>query len=428
MQDGLLVEAGRIPGREKTARLDVRTGSIRWLNDTEASALDGPWLGGPEFLAAPGFVEPHYHLDKCFLSKGADSRLSLDAQLARYAELKRGVTAEVVEQRAVRAGRLLSQLGITHVRTFADVDVFCGLAALAGVLRARDRLSPWLDVQVIALAQHGVFVHEGTLDLLSEALEMGVHGLGGHPQLENSTATGQRQIESLFELAERHQLLLDFHVDETDDASSMWVERCASAAVASSLEGRVTLAHANTLSLQDRASRERVYGMLRTADVTLVSSPTSALLFRHVDNPAGPRGIPPISELLDHGINVAIGQEVFASQFSAHLRLPDPLLTGQIMAYTAWLADDEGLAAVFRMLGENGARALGLSAYGLDEGKDADLVLLRAGSVQDALTDCQERFVIRAGRLVAHVVQIRSSDPDPNPRRHARVGEGADAR
>jgi cytosine deaminase len=419
----LQIEAGRTAREQKRARLGVRNGKIHRLDEKEHA--QGFELGGQEFLLAPGFVEPHYHLDKCFLSEHADPRRSLSEQLRRYEHLKKGFTAEMVAERAIRAGRLLSQFGITHMRTFADVDVFSGLSAVEGVLAARDRLRPWIDVQVVAFAQHGVFVHDGTLSLLIEALGLGVEGIGGHPQVEGSTTNGQRQIDTLFELAARHEVLLDFHVDETDDQSSMWIERCASLAAESYPEGRVTLAHANTLSLQGAETRGRVYDLLQAAEITLVSSPTSALLFRHLGEPAGPRGIPPIRELLDRGINVAIGQEVFASQFSAHLRVPDPLITGQIMAYTAQLADDEGLAAVFRMLGENGAKALRLPSYGIEEGKDADLVLLNAGSVQDALTDCTERFVVRAGRIVAHLNEVRWTEPDHVSASQATFGDGA---
>ena len=409
MHYDLLIEAGHTATSEKSVRMGVRNGKIHRLDGKQQ--IRGPTIGGERFLLAPGFVEPHYHMDKCFLGEGSDPRLSLREQLERYKGLKRSFTAETVAQRVIRAGRLLSKYGLTHVRTFADVDVFGGLVSLEGVLRAREQLEPWIAVQVIAFAQHGVFVHDGSLSLLTDALAMGVDGIGGHPQLEDSFADSQRQIETLFELAENNGVAVDFHVDETDDPSSLWIERCASLAAESHVKGGVTLAHANTLSLQDSETRQRVYDLLVAADISLVSSPTSALLFRHAGHPAGPRGIPPIHELLERGVNVAIGQEVFASQFAEHLRLPDPLLTGQVMAYTAQLADKKGLGAVFQMLTGNGAKALRLPSYGIDEGSDANLVLMRAESVQDALTDCPERLVVRAGRLVAHLRHDVSTDP-----------------
>jgi cytosine deaminase len=63
-------------------------------------------------------------------------------------------------------------------------------------------------------------------------------------------------------------------------------------------------------------------------------------------------------------------------------------------------ADDQ--ASVLPMLTSNPAKALRLPNYGLEVGKDADLVLLDTQRVANAIIDLPDRsFVVKRGRIVA---------------------------
>lgn len=358
---------------------------------------------GEGFLLSAGFVEPHFHLDKCFSTAGATPRATLAEHLATVARNKQAYTVDDVAERACRAGRLLASRGVTHVRSFADVDSFAGLTALRGLLEARRRLANVLTLQIVAFPQHGILADAGTDKRLEEALKLGADVVGGHPQLERSEQDGELHLDLVFALAAQFGVDVDFHVDETDRIDSFWLERAARRALARHYEGRVTVGHACSLPKQSREYRIGLYGLLKDAGVSVVSSPTSGLLFRGLDRDDPPRGITAVRELVQHGVNVACGQELFRSVFSPHLRLPDPLFTGQLMAYVAQMADDEGLLAIFRMVTEAGARALRLPAYGLVEGAAADVVLLKASSIPDAFTTlCPERTVLKAGAVIAH--------------------------
>jgi cytosine deaminase len=379
----------------------IRDGRIAQLA-TPGRAAAGPALAGEGFLLAPAFIEPHFHLDKCFSTAGATPRASLDEHLALIARNKQAYTVEDVAERACRAGLLLASRGVGHVRSFADVDSFAGLTALQGLLEAKRRLADVLTVQIVAFPQHGIRRDPGTDKRLEEAMRLGADVVGGHPQLEGSEADGDAHIDTVFGLARTFGVDVDFHVDETDRIDSLWLERCARKALANRYEGRITVAHACSVPKQPREYRLGLYALLKDAGVSVVSSPTSGLLFRGLDQVDPPRGTTAVRELLEHGVNVACGQELFRSVFSPHLRLPDPLLTGQLMAYIAQMADTAGLETIFQMLIGAGARALRLDPYGLAEGAPADLVLLKADSIADAFTTLSpERIVFKRGTIVA---------------------------
>ncbi|MDE0147600.1 MAG: amidohydrolase family protein [Rhodospirillaceae bacterium] len=380
----------------------IADGLIRRISEGNGAVEPAEVLDLEGYFASPGFVEPHFHLDKCLAAEVALPGGTLDEQLEAFCEAKSRLSAETVAERACRMGRILASRGVVHVRSFADIDQYAELRILEGLKEARRRLEGLIDVQIVAFPQMGIFTHDNTRRLLEEALEMGVDAVGGHSELETSEAETLRQIDLVFQFARAFDVDADFHVDESDSRTSRWLETCARKAVEHGYRGRTSLGHGCAIAHQGPEYRRSVYAILKEADATVVSSPTSGLLFRGHGEANPPRGITMVKEMLDHGINVACAQEAYRSVFSRHLRFPDPLFTGQLMAYTAKLADEEGLGTVFRMLTANPAKALRLPDYGLAEGCAADLVFLKASSIFEALTLLSpERITLKRGRVVA---------------------------
>lgn len=380
----------------------IADGLIRRVSEGNGAVEPAEVLDLEGYVVSPGFVEPHFHLDKCLAAEVALPGGTLDEQLEAFCEAKSRLSAEIVAERACRMGKILASRGVVHVRSFADIDQYAELRILEGLREARRRLEGLIDVQIVAFPQMGLFTHDSTRRLLEEALEMGVDAVGGHSELETSEADTLRQIDLVFQLARTFDVDADFHVDESDSRTSRWLETCARKAVEYGYRGRTSLGHGCAIAHQDPEYRRSVYGILKEADATVVSSPTSGLLFRGHGEANPPRGITMVKEMLDYGINVACAQEAYRSVFSRHLRFPDPLFTGQLMAYTAKLADEEGLGTVFRMLTGNPAKALRLPDYGLAEGCRADLVFLKASSIFEAFTLLSpERITLKRGRVVA---------------------------
>ena len=398
----LLVRNVRRYDDNRKVDVAIADGLIRRISEGNGTFEPAEVMDLEGYVVSPGFVEPHFHLDKCLAAEVALPDGTLAEQLDAFCTAKSHLTAEVVVERAYRMGRILASRGVILVRSFADIDQYADLRILEGLKEAKRRLEGLIDVQIVAFPQMGIFTHGNTRSLLEKALEMGVDAIGGHSELETGKADTLRQIDLVFQLARAFDIDADFHVDESDSRTSRWLEMCARKAIEYGYQGRTNLGHGCSIAHQGPEYRRSVYEILKEANATVVSSPTSGLLFRGYGEANPPRGITMVKEMLDFGINVACAQEAYQSVFSRHLRFPDPLFTGQLMAYTAKLSDEEGLRAVFRMLTGNPAKALRTPDYGLTEGCRADLVFLKASSIFEALTLLSpERMTVKRGRVVA---------------------------
>lgn len=69
--------------------------------------------------------------------------------------------------------------GTTRVRSYAQVDVDCGLETLDAALAAKEKFADRAEVHVIAFAQAGILREPGTLDVLDTALRFGATAIGG---------------------------------------------------------------------------------------------------------------------------------------------------------------------------------------------------------------------------------------------------------
>ena len=79
----------------------------------------------------------------------------------------------------------------------------------------------------------------------------------------------------------------------------------------------------------------------------------------------------------------------------------DPLEVANIAAHAGHLTSPGEIQVVFDMPRYNAAKNIGLENYGVYEGADANLILLKAESAVDALRRKPERlFVIREGVIL----------------------------
>jgi len=400
----LIIDGATDAATGRPITIGVRGGHIEHIGDAPPPWSDGERIDASGCLVSPAFVEPHYHLDKCFMTEGAAPEASFEEQVAAVAESKRRYTSETLAERATRAGRILAARGIGRVRSFVDIDPYARLVGFEGMLAARRRLAPDIDVQLVAFPQHGLVDAPETMAMMRHALANGATVVGGHPQLEASPAASLRQIDLVFELAREFDAHVDFHVDETDRADSLWLEPVLRATIAYGWQGRVAVSHAASLPKQPADYRRSIYALMRDAGAVMVSSPTSGLLFRGLDQVDPPRGITTVKELMDAGIPVASAQETYQSVFAPNLRFPDPILNALVLAYAAKLSTDAGLTRVWRTITVDAAKAVDGTAtdYGLMVGAVADLVLVKADSVVDAFNRAVPgRTVIHGGRIVA---------------------------
>ena len=177
--DDLILRRGIIAGTQQD--LAIQQGRIRQIAPNilapARATLD---IAGK--LVLPGFVESHIHPDKAFVADRAPglSRGGPTPQ-ALVAELKKGFSVEDIYERARRTLLLAIRHGCTTMRAHVEIDPYVGLRGVEALQRLQAEFADVLDLQLIAFAQEGIFQDDVTQGMLREALQMGLHVLGGCP-------------------------------------------------------------------------------------------------------------------------------------------------------------------------------------------------------------------------------------------------------
>ncbi len=406
MKYDLVVRNARLPDSAEATDLGVLDGRIAEQADdlgpgeTELDAAGG--------LVAGGFVDPHVHLDKALVADQVPTNESgtLSKAIENDRERKRVESAADVSQRAERAIEMHVRHGCTRIRTHVDIDPIGGLTALDGVLAAREACSEIADVQIVVFPQEGIECAPGTEDLLTEALERDVDGIGGIPALERTEEAKKRHVDTCLSLGERHDVAIDLHVDETDDPTARSAEYLAARTIEEGLEGRVTAGHVCALSAYDESHAERVIDLLATAGISVISNPgTNLMLQGRSDQHPKRRGITRVDQLRAAGVTVASGQDNIQDAFYQYNN-GNMLETASLIAHAAHLQTSTERQDVWRMVTEHAASVLNVD-HGMEPGTPAAFNVFPSSvrTVTDAIRSCATpRAVIHDGSIVAETI------------------------
>ncbi|WP_419906690.1 cytosine deaminase [Hoeflea sp.] len=203
-------------------------------------------------LVTPPFIDPHFHMDAT-LSLG-QPRLNRSGTLlegiALWGELKPLLTHEAVVERALRYCDLAVARGLLFIRSHVDV---CDerLLAVDALLEVREKVKPYIDLQLVAFPQDGLLRAPGAERNLLRALDKGVDVVGGIPHFERTMAEGAQSVRRLCEIAAERGLRVDMHCDETDDPSSRHIETLAAETVRLGLQDRVAGSHLTSMHSMD---------------------------------------------------------------------------------------------------------------------------------------------------------------------------------
>ncbi|MEO7243755.1 MAG: amidohydrolase family protein [Rubrivivax sp.] len=402
--------------------------------DVDLLAVDGridavgPMLRAPEgaevidaggWLLSPPFVDAHFHLDAT-LSHGlprVNASGTLLEGIALWGELKPQLTQAALVERALAYCDWAVARGLLAIRSHVDV---CDprLLAVEALLHVRERVKPYLDLQLVAFPQDGVLRAPGALDNLTRALDLGIDVVGGIPHFERTMADGAASVRLLCELAAARGLPVDMHCDESDDPLSRHVETLAAETVRLGLHGRVTGSHLTSMHSMDNYYVSKLIPLIAEARLHAVANPliNITLQGRHDSYPKR-RGMTRVPELLAAGVNVAFGHDCVLDPWYP-LGSADMLEVASMGLHVAQMTSVDGQRACFDAVTVNAARVLGLDGYGLEPGCRADFVLLQAHSPAEAVRLRAARLlVVRGGRILARgaPVSMALNLPDRPP-------------
>lgn len=393
---------------------DGRTGIDLLVRDGRIAAL-APGLSAPEGvpvieaagqLLSPPFVDAHFHMDAT-LSYGlprVNASGTLLEGIALWGELKPQLTQEALVERALQYCDWAVAKGLLAIRSHVDV---CDdrLLAVEALLHVRERVKPYLDLQLVAFPQDGVLRAPNALANLKRALDLGVDVVGGIPHFERTMADGAESVRILCELAAERGLRVDMHCDESDDPLSRHIETLAFQTQRLGLQGRVAGSHLTSMHSMDNYYVSKLLPLMREAGVHAIANPliNITLQGRHDSYPKR-RGMTRVPELLAAGINVGFGHDCVMDPWYS-LGSGDMLEVAAMGLHVAQMTSQAQMRQCFDAVTANSARILGLDGdggYGLEVGRAADFVLLQAADPVEAIRLRATRLlVVRRGQVVA---------------------------
>jgi cytosine deaminase len=353
-------------------------------------------------LVSPPFVDPHFHMDAT-LSYGlprVNASGTLIEGISLWGELREIATIDEMVDRAVRYCDWAASMGLLAIRTHVDTtpDHLRGVDAMLEVKR---RVAPYLELQLVAFPQDGLYRAKNGRENLIRALDRGVDIVGGIPHFERTMEEGTESVKDVARIAADRGLMLDIHCDETDDPMSRHVETMAAEVTCHGLGVRAAGSHLSSMHSMDNYYVSKLLPLIAESEMTVIPNPliNITLQGRHDTYPKR-RGLTRVKEMQALGITVGWGQDCVLDPWYS-LGTGDMLDVAFMGMHVAQMTHPAEMARCFEMVTHTNARIMNLEGYGLKVGDLASLVVIDADNPTEALRLRPDRlFVVSRGKVI----------------------------
>ncbi|ATG36572.1 cytosine deaminase CodA [Phaeobacter piscinae] len=354
-------------------------------------------------LVAPPFVDPHFHMDAT-LSYGlprVNASGTLLEGISLWGDLREEASVDDMVSRALTYCDWAASMGLLAIRTHVDTtpDHLRGVTAM---LEVREAVKEYIDLQLVAFPQDGLYRAENGRENLIRALDMGVDVVGGIPHFERSMQDGADSLRDLCKIAADRGLQVDIHCDETDDPLSRHIETLAQETLRHGLQGRVAGSHLTSMHSMDNYYVSKLLPLIAEAEIAAIPNPLINIVLqgRHDSFPKR-RGLTRVKELLEAGVTVGWGQDCVLDPWYS-LGTGDMLDVAFMGMHVAQMTHPDEMAHCFTMVTDSNAAIMGLEGYGLKKGDRASLVVLDAATPTEALRLRPARLaVISRGKVIS---------------------------
>ena len=387
--------------------VDVATahGTIAWIGPTGSSpVVSNQKVNLNGYVLSSSFVEPHAHLDKAFLADRISNPAGDLMGAIRGLEQVRGtITHEDLVERATRAVHLMSQNGVTSIRTHADTTISGGLSSVLALLEVKKNCAHFMDIQVAMLLEWPVTGAEGKerQALARDAISVGVDVIGGCPHLDPDP---RGAVEYLLSLAIDAQLPLDLHADENMRSDSSDLEHLADVVIRDGVTHQMNASHCVSLSTRSENDIDRIAAKVATAGITVTALPQTNLFLQErgvSNNPA--RAITPIHRLQQAGVVVAAGADNLQDPFNLVGR-GDPLEIASLLMISAHSTAYQAI----QMVSSNSHKAVHGVTSSLAVGEPADFTAIPATNLRESIAmGPPDRIVVYGGVVIDNQIRNR---------------------
>lgn len=366
----------------------IRDGRIARISLGDAGTVAIEDGGGA--IAIPGLIEAHAHLDKSLWGMGwqvHQAGPTLEDKISTERRLRREWNIDPARQSA-RQVALAASHGTTAIRSHVDIDTDQKLWCFEGVSATRQRFRDVMDIEIVAFPQSGLMIRPGTLELMDEALANGADVVGGlDPCGIDRDPKGQ--LDAIFGLAQKHGKPIDIHLHEADDLGAFSMEMIIERTRALGMRGKVTISHAFCLGMADRARAASLTEQLARQDIAIATTAPAS------------RAVPAAAEMRAAGVRLCAGSDGIRDTWGPYGNL-DMLERALFIGLRNNFRHDADVEYALQICTQGGADVMELESYGLHEGAFADIVLIDAETVAEAVAARPKRkLVLKRGKPIA---------------------------
>ena len=350
-------------------------------------------------LVTESFVNGHLHLCKVYTLSMMD-----EAAMGAYTDGSMGGAMTAIElaanvkekyneswiiENVRKALNLAVKFGNTHIRAFADTDTKAKLEGVKALLKAREEYKDRVKVEVVAFPQDGVVRDPGAEEYIEEAIKLGADVVGGIPWIEYTDADAQEHIDRMFAIAMKYDKPVSMLIDDAGDPTLKTLEMLAVTTIKNGWEGRVTAQHSRAMALYPEPYYRKIEYLLKRAQIGVVSDPQTGPLYARV------------KDLYKAGVRIALGQDDIADAYYPFGR-NNMLEVAFLAAHLMWMNSRQEMEILYDLITTNAAQALGMEGHHLKEDGNADLVVLNAESVWEAIWNHEAPlYVIKSGKDIS---------------------------
>lgn len=346
-------------------------------------------------LVTESFVNGHLHLCKVYtLTMAGEDALSSYTNgsmggamtaIEQAARVKESYDEKWIIKNVRRAINLAIKFGNTHIRAFSDTDTKAKLEGVKALIRAREEFKKQVEIQVVAFPQDGIVRDPGAENFVRQAMELGADVVGGIPWIEYTNEDAKKHIDLMFAIAKEYDKDISMLIDDAGDPGLRTLEMLATKTLQEGWEGRVTAQHARAMALYPEPYYRKIEALLKKSRISVVSDPQTGPLYARVRS------------LYSAGVGIALGQDDIADAYYPFGR-NNMLEVAFLAAHLMWMTTFQDMEMLYDLITTRAAEALGIKEFELKEGNKANLVVLNAESVWEAIWSHEAPlFVIKDG-------------------------------
>lgn len=255
-----------------------------------------------------GIVNAHTHADRAFTLNRAnffESSQTLQEKWRIVQKIQKERSVYDIYKSISMVCDLMIHQGVRQLCTFIDVDPFVGEKSMQAARMARERYGGEIKILLANQVLSGV-IEEEAYQLFRVGAEF-CDIVGGLP--EKDKGREEEHLDIVLGVAKELGKMAHVHIDQGKPRDK-GLELLAKKTIEHEMQGRVVGIHSISIASHPKKYREFVYKEVKKAGIKIITCPL-AWIDRRREETLAPihNSITPIDEMLEYGIEVAIGTD-----------------------------------------------------------------------------------------------------------------------